>query len=108
MANLICPVSGCDEVNTSSYSMIAGIPVALFGVIGFLIIINLNILKLTNKLYYPFYSILTSIGFFFGTYLTYLEIVYIKAICFWCFSVYIIMTILFLDAIQGLIKTFKN
>lgn len=101
---LVCPTAGCDQVNASSYSMIAGIPVAFFGVIGFLLLINLQAYKQKVELYNMIYTICSFVGVLFTSYLTYLEIVYIKAICFWCASIFVIIIMQF---IISLIKWFR-
>ena len=57
---------GCETVQTSTYSKLAGVPVSLLGLIGF--------------------------GF--SAYLTYRELFTIKAICQWCVASAVLMTIL--------------
>lgn len=80
------PNGGCEQVLTSKYAKIFGAPVAVFGLFYYAIIVLLSLQrefikhKLLNKI------LLISIiwGYIFSAYLIYLELVKIKAICFWC------------------------
>ncbi|HVY95412.1 MAG TPA: vitamin K epoxide reductase family protein [Solirubrobacterales bacterium] len=86
--------SGCETVANSSYSHIAGINVAVFGIIGY---VALFATAFFANDYARFAGFALSLGGFgFSVYLTYLEIFQIEAICQWCVSSAVLMTILFL------------
>jgi uncharacterized membrane protein len=89
----ICGVShGCETVQTSSYASLLGIPVALLGLISYVLVLaSLRIRGETPLL--GGYA-LTLIAFAFSVYLTYREVFTIHAICTWCVSSAIIFTLL--------------
>ncbi len=84
--------SSCITVQSSSYAKLAGVPVALLGLIGYILILaSLAIPGDTGRVIT--FGIALS-GFLFSMYLTYREIFTIKAICEWCVSSAAILTIL--------------
>lgn len=90
----VCTLGGsCFKVQTSVYSKLAGVPVALIGLIGYIAI--LASLVAPNRETSRFATAaLTLGGFAFSCYLTYRELFSIHAICEWCASSAVIMTIL--------------
>lgn len=99
--------SGCEIVQQSVYSTVAGTPVALFGLIGYMLIVGLLVVEERRT---PFASNvpllifgLTLIGAAYSAYLTYLELFVIFAICQYCVTSAIIMLILFGIAIYRMI-----
>jgi uncharacterized membrane protein len=85
---------GCETVANSSYSHIAGVNVAVFGIVGYVALLLTAFLA--NDLG-RFGGFAVSLGGFgFSVYLTYLEIFTIEAICQWCVASAVLMTILFL------------
>jgi uncharacterized membrane protein len=92
---------GCETVAKSSYSHIAGINVAIFGIIGWILILGT---VLFGNDYARLGGFLFTLGGFgFSIYLTYLEIWKIEAICQWCVANAILMTICFLLNITRLL-----
>lgn len=89
-ASLVCPVGdGCDIVQASAYSVLFGVPVAYMGVAGYLALLVLAILALNTDVMagVPLPELLAGVasaGVIFSIYLTYLQVVVIEAICFWC------------------------
>ena len=91
--NVVCPVSGgCETVQKSVYSKLAGIPVAVLGLGGYIAI--LLSLTIRNELGRAAGFGIALIGCLFSLYLTYREIFTIKAICPWCVSSAVMMTLL--------------
>lgn len=86
--------TGCETVAKSSYSHILGINVAIFGLAGWVLI--LGTVLYGNDLARVLGFLFTLGGFGFSIYLTYLEIWKIEAICQWCVSNAVLMTICFL------------
>jgi uncharacterized membrane protein len=83
---------GCETVQQSVYSKLAGVPVAVLGLAGYIgILLSLFV---RNDLGRAAGFGLALVGFLFSAYLTYREIFTIKAICQWCVSSAILMTIL--------------
>jgi uncharacterized membrane protein len=96
---VICSSKGnpCEAVQTSVYSKVLGIPVALLGLIGYVGI--LGALLAPDTEYSRIATLaLTLFGFGFSGYLTYREVFTLKEICEWCVSSAIMLTLLFLLA----------
>lgn len=92
----VCPVGGCDEVLSSPYAKIFGIPVALIGLLGFVLVFAFAALRF----FYPTEKTEKSIemilifsiaGVAYGIYLTYLELFKIHAICPFCVIGFVMM-----------------
>lgn len=83
----------CTKVQTSIYSSLAGIPVALMGLIGYITILGLLLAPERETTRFATAAVTTA-GFGFSAYLTYRELFSIHAICEWCVSSAIIMTLL--------------
>jgi uncharacterized membrane protein len=88
----------CIKVQTSVWSKVAGVPVALLGLIGYIGILG-SLLAPDREETRVATLGLTLIGFAFSGYLTYRELFSIHAICEWCVSSAVILTILFICAI---------
>jgi len=85
--------SSCQTVQSSQWSKLAGIPVALLGLIGYVGI--LTTLLAPEREEAPLGTLgLTVAGFGFSAYLTYRELFSIHAVCEWCASSALIMTLL--------------
>jgi uncharacterized membrane protein len=85
---------GCETVANSSYSHVAGVNVAVFGIVGYVALLLSAFLAGDLGRFGGFAVSLG--GFGFSVYLTYLEIFKIEAICQWCVASAVLMTILFL------------
>jgi uncharacterized membrane protein len=90
---VVCLSSGgCETVQSSVYSKLDGIPVAVLGLAGYIGI--LLSLAIRNELGRAAGFGLALVGFLFSMYLTYRELFTIKAICQWCVSSAVLMTLL--------------
>ena len=104
-----CGGSGdCATVANSPYSEIAGIPIALFGMGAYILIIALLYLE-TREGFWRNYSQLIIFGIslagvIYSAYLTFLEIWVIKAICPYCVVSAIVMLLLFVISIVRLVR----
>jgi uncharacterized membrane protein len=85
---------GCQQVADSSYSHIAGVNIAIFGIVGYILLL-LTAFFVTDWARFGGFAVSLG-GFGFSIYLTYLEIWKIEAICQWCIASAVLMTILFL------------
>lgn len=88
----------CTKVQTSIYSELAGVPVALMGLIGYVSILA-TLLAPERENTRLAALVLTLSGFGFSAYLTYRELFSIHAICEWCVTSAIVMTLLTLLSI---------
>lgn len=87
----------CIKVQSSVWSKLDGVPVALLGLIGY-IGITISLLVPDREESRLATLGLTLIGFAFSGYLTYRELFSIHAICEWCASSAVILTLLFIGA----------
>ena len=91
LANQVAQCAGigdCEAVNSSPYSEIGGIPIALLGAAAFLVILLVLLFEERNETLRengPLLVVAISlVGVFYSVYLTYLEVYVIKAICPYC------------------------
>lgn len=93
-AEVPCPRGGgCETVQHSAYSKLADIPVALIGLLGYIAILASLLARETETTRLATVTF-TVIGFGFSAYLTSRELFSIHAICWWCVSSAVIMTLL--------------
>jgi uncharacterized membrane protein len=85
---------GCETVANSSYSHIAGVNVAVFGIAGYVALL-LSAFLASDLARFGGFAVALG-GFGFSVYLTYLELFKIEAICQWCVGSAVLMTILFI------------
>ncbi len=109
MGELSCTTSGCETVQTSEYSDFLGVPVALYGVAGFLtlLIVGLAGLQppwLERKEPTLLLAVFSGIGVACSAYLTYLEAAVIHAWCQWCVASAILITLVFAVSLAGLLR----
>jgi uncharacterized membrane protein len=101
-------LTGCDEVLTSVYSEIWGIPVALFGVIYYLTLASGALLYYQKKKPGLYKGILAVnlLGFFISLYFVYVQWAYIGAYCQYCIlssAITTIMLIIILFAVRPVV-----
>jgi uncharacterized membrane protein len=87
----------CIKVQTSQWSELAGVPVALLGLVGYVLILG-SLLAPDREQSRLATLGLTVVGFGFSAYLTYRELFSIHAICEWCASSAVILTVLLICA----------
>ncbi|MEY2503509.1 MAG: hypothetical protein QOI07_3846 [Verrucomicrobiota bacterium] len=87
----VCNIAhGCHKVQTSQYAKLAGVPVALLGLIGYVTL--LGALLAPGEPARMLAALVALVGFGFSAYLTYRELFTIDAICHWCVASAILMT----------------
>lgn len=90
----------CDIVNRSIYSRVAGIPVALIGVLGYLALLALAAAYRSNPQTPKLLAITSLLGLVFALYLTYIEGFVLAAWCILCLtSLFLIFDITVVSAI---------
>lgn len=92
----------CERVQTSPYASLAGAPVAVLGLVGYLAI--LASLALPGPLGRSITAFLALAGAGFSAYLTYLELAVIHAICQWCVASAVVMTALAAVAVTRMVR----
>jgi uncharacterized membrane protein len=85
--------SGCQTVANSSYSHLLGVNIAVFGIVGYVLLLATALLRGDGARMAGFGLALA--GFGYSVFLTYLELFKIEAICQWCVASAILMTVLF-------------
>jgi uncharacterized membrane protein len=83
---------GCETVANSHYSHLAGVNVAVFGIVGYVLLLAAALTRGDVARVAGFGIAL--VGFGFSAYLTYLELFVIDAICPWCVASAVLMTLL--------------
>jgi uncharacterized membrane protein len=87
----VCNIAhGCVKVQTSKYAHLAGIPVAVLGLVGYVTI--LAALAVDGEAGRLVAALTALVGFGFSAYLTYRELFTIDAICQWCVASAVLMT----------------
>jgi uncharacterized membrane protein len=108
IGELACGVAGgCNTVQTSAYAEFLGVPVAFYGVGGYLALLGTSILGLqprwaSRREPTLALAVMSGIGVAFSAYLTYLEAAVINAWCRWCVVSAVIITAIFLVSLAGL------
>lgn len=91
--------SGCETVANSTYSHLFGVNIAIFGILGYVLLLATALLRGDAARMGGFGVALA--GFGYSVYLTYLELFKIEAICQWCVASALLMTLLIgLNAIR--------
>ena len=107
MGPLVCTTGGCETVQLSEYSVFFGVPVALWGVLGFTSLFVVSLVGLQQRWMEKrgprvSLAVLSAIGVGFVGYLTYLEAAVIHAWCQWCIVCAILVTGIFLISLFAL------
>lgn len=101
-------IVNCLAVTTSSYSKVAGVPVAVLGLVFFAVMLILQSPAMWSR---PDHAIRTVrmgwaiVGLGSVVYLLYTELFRIDAICLWCTSVHIFSLLLFIITVFGTVAT---
>jgi uncharacterized membrane protein len=95
-----CPESAtinCVKVTTSAYSSLAGIPVALLGLLFYvaMVVLSAPVASLKTRQVARLRLVMASLGVVFVLYLVWAELFRIDAICLWCTAVHVITVALF-------------
>jgi uncharacterized membrane protein len=89
----VCEIAhGCEKVQTSQWSKVAGVPVALLGLLGYATILAAVLARGETALTAAAGAALVGAGF--SVYLTYREVFTIHAICIWCVASAVLMVAL--------------
>lgn len=102
-----CPTQGCDIVNQGEYSEVWGIPIAVFGVGAYLVLLVLSVAAVILDSRRPLEMIVAvaGIGAALSAWLIYLQVAVIESICAWCALSALTMTSLFILSLGAILTT---
>ncbi len=111
--NSMCLGSGdCSTVNASRYSEMNGVPVAVVGIFGYAAILGVLLFENRNSFFRQNSTLMifgmALTGFIFTVWLVYVELVLLKAICPFCVTSQVAMTIIFIISVIRLVKNPKS
>ncbi len=104
----VCLIAGgCEKVQESQWAWVNGkkdgfLPVAYLGLGGYLLIFGSLFIKGENGRFIT--AALAVPGWAFSAYLTYREVFDVKAICQWCVSSFVIITLIMIFSVWRLLK----
>lgn len=110
-SSLTCSDKGivnCLEVTTSTYSKVAGVPVAVLGLIFFVVMLILQLPVMWNRPGSAIRRVRMTwavIGLFAVLYLLYTELFKIDAICLWCTAVHVLTFVVFVSTVLATVST---
>jgi uncharacterized membrane protein len=107
IGELSCSIGSCETVNTSKWSRFLGLPVAAWGLLFYLDVFAVALVGTMRRFEFePAISFVlvgeAAVGVLFSAWLTYLELGVIHAICIWCVTSAVIVTVIFLVSFADL------
>lgn len=87
----VCTTGGCEEVQTSEYAEIVGIPVAVIGLAGYLALFATALLHAPEAAALAVAMALGGLGF--AAYLLYVQLEILDAVCIWCIASDVVMAL---------------
>jgi uncharacterized membrane protein len=110
IGELKCGTGACEYVQTSRWSVLFGVPVAFYGVVGYVALFAVALVGL-QPAFLPrrgpsrlLFGLATG-GAAFTVYLTYVELFVIGAVCRWCVASALIIGLIWVVALAGLKKS---
>lgn len=99
-------IGNCEKVLTSAYSVVAGVPVALFGSVYYFLVLLLSVLYLNRKeeKFLLAAARLSFLGFVASLWFIFAQLFLIHAICLYCMGSATSSTILFICGVVMIIK----
>jgi uncharacterized membrane protein len=110
IGHLSCSIGSCETVNTSKWATFLGMPVAGWGVAFYLVLFIVALIS-TGGRYAESRGMaqvivaLAASGVLFSAWLTWLELFRIHAICQWCVTSAILVTVIFVISLLELRET---
>ncbi|MFL5544337.1 MAG: vitamin K epoxide reductase family protein [Gemmatimonadaceae bacterium] len=107
IGELSCSIGSCETVNTSKWSQLLGLPVAAWGLFFYLDVFAIAFVGTMprfedERLISMVLTIQAGIGVLFSGWLTYLELAVIHAICIWCVTSAVIVTLILVASVVDL------
>ena len=107
IGELSCSIGSCETVNTSKWSRFLGLPVAAWGVLFYLDVFAVALIgtlpRFENERLISVVLVAeAAVGVLFSAWLTYLELGVIHAICIWCVTSAVIVTLMLVVSLADL------
>lgn len=107
IGELTCSIRGCETVNSSRWATFLGLPVAAWGVAFYAAMFVVALIGISRKFedernISQALTLTSGIGVLFSAWLTYLELFVIHAVCMWCVTSAVIVTIIFFLSLRDL------
>jgi uncharacterized membrane protein len=107
IGELSCTIGSCETVNTSKWSRFLGLPVAAWGLLFYIDVFALAVIGTVPRFEASRAISLAlvaqaAVGVLFSAWLTYLELGVIHAICIWCVTSAVIVTLIFITSLLDL------
>ena len=107
IGTLQCGTGGCETVQSSTYAEFLGIPVAFYGVAGYVGLLIVSLVGLQPSFVMRrgptlLLATMAAVGFVFTLYLTIIELFVIHAICRWCVASAVVITAITVVAVLAL------
>jgi uncharacterized membrane protein len=101
IGELSCSIGSCETVNTSKWSRFLGLPVATWGLLFYLDVFAVALIGTfprfeDERVISVVLVAQAAVGVLFSAWLTYLELGVIHAICIWCVTSAVIVTLVLL------------
>jgi uncharacterized membrane protein len=109
--NVNCSIfEGCDFITTSGYSAIFGVPVAVLGIIFYILIFALTLwhIKSKNKKILNYLLGLSSVGFIMSLWFVYVQAFILDAYCLYCLVSAGLSTTIFILILISMLKLKNN
>ena len=107
IGELSCSIGSCETVNTSKWSRFLGLPVAAWGLLFYLDVFAVALIgtlpRFENERLISVVLVAeAAVGVLFSAWLTYLELGVIHAICIWCVTSAVIVTLILVVSLADL------
>jgi uncharacterized membrane protein len=104
IGTLACGTGGCETVQLSQWSRVAGLEVSLIGLVGYAVLLAVSLAALQpaqaeRRQPATLLALLAGLGVLFTGYLTFLELFVIHAVCRWCVGSAVIIVGIFVAAL---------
>jgi uncharacterized membrane protein len=101
IGELSCSIGSCETVNTSRWATFLGLPVAIWGLFFYVDVFVIGVVGTMarfedSRIISAVLAIEAAIGVLFSAWLTYLELAVIHAICIWCVTSAVVVTLILL------------
>src|SRR5207248_9515184 len=107
IGELSCSIGSCETVNTSKWSRFLGLPVAAWGLLFYCGVLAIALIGTVprfedERVISAVLVAEAAVGVLFSAWLTYLELGVIHAICIWCVTSAVIVTVILLVSLADL------
>ena len=100
-----CTTGGCELVQGSKYAVVAGVPVAVTGLVGYALLLVTSFVR--GETGAVIGLMLAGFGFAFAAYLVYVQWALIDAFCLWCLISDAVMTVILVLSVLRLLVVLR-